>query len=384
MASRSIKRTITIVLIVCLVLCGLAAGFYSGLSYVLTQNENFDNIEAQYELAQQNGTVVVGKDTPGAVSLILPRGADAQKIAEILQDNKVIDNTFAFVLMSKFNGFDGTYVAGTHYVTRTMNYDEIMYALSQGPETVKVVIPPGFTYKEVKAELVKQGVYFDEAVLDSMVNNPQLFLDYDFVTDIAMKPERQWLLQGYLFPDTYVFDINTDEETIIRTFLDNTQAKLTDKLYARAVHQGISMDDAIILASIIEIEAGKAEEMRTISGVFAKRLKRSVKTDVWFPLGSCATINYLRKEAGEAAVLYPEDNSTTFNSLYNTYNNEGLTPGPICSPGADAIAAALWPEDNAFWYFCAKGNGTNYFSRTESEHLAKSLYYKNHPAAAGQ
>jgi UPF0755 protein len=295
----------------------------------------------------------------------------------LLAKENIIENTFLFTLLSKFNGFDGTYIAGTHFVTRSMSYDEIMYVLSQSPQSVRVTFPEGLTYKEVKQRLLDAGVNFDETVMDNMVRNPQIFLDYNFVTEIEIKDQRDWLLQGYLYPDTYEFDVNTDEETILRTFLNNTERKLADEYYARAAKVGLSMDQVITLASIIQNECTKTEEMRTVSGVFWNRLKRGSKSDVWFPLESCATVNYLRKEAGLDAVLWVTENDQTFDSLYNTYNYEGLPPGPICSPGEDAIRAALWPENNKFYYFCATGDGSNIFASTLAEQEKNIRKYSN-------
>lgn len=367
MVSRSVTRTISTVLVICLLLCGAAVGFYFGLSYVLSQNERYAKLDEEFKAAKDAGTALIDETTPGAVELIIPRGSETKDIAELLEKKGIIDNTFLFTLLSKFNGFDNAYVSGTHYVTKAMSYDEIMYMLSQNPETVTITFPEGLTYKEVKAKLKAAGVNFDEKTMDDMVHNPQMFLDYDFVTDIKISDERDWLLQGYLWPDTYQFDVNTDEETILRTFLNNTENKLADEYYARAEKMGITIDQAITLASIIQNECTKTEEMRTVSGVFWNRLKRGNKSDVWFPLESCATVNYLRKEAGYDPVLWATKNDITFDSLYNTYNYEGLPPGPICSPGEDAIRAALWPESNAFLYFCADGAGNNIFAKTLSE-----------------
>jgi UPF0755 protein len=383
MVSKKIIRTLLTILIVFLIISATAAGFYFGFSYVLSQNARFSGLNARSRQAAAAGQPLIDKNTPGSIELIIPRAADTREIAEILRDAKIIDNTFLFILLSKFNGFDGTYIAGTHFVTPSMSYDEIMYLLSQNPQSVKVTFPEGLTYKEVKAKLRKAGVNFDEAVLDGMVRNPQLFLDYDFVTGIAKNEGRDWLLQGYLWPDTYAFDVNTDEETIVRTFLNNTEAKLVDEYYARAVKRGMTMDQVVILASIIQNECTKIDEMRTVSGVFVNRLKKGTPTDVWFPLESCATINYLRKEAGQDIVLWATGNEKTFESPYNTYNVEGLPPGPICSPGEDAIRAALWPDTkDGFLYFCAVGDGSNDFSKTLSEHNSKVEKYRRLAAKA--
>lgn len=256
-------------------------------------------------------------------------------------------------------------MAGTHFVLPDLSYDEIMFILCQKPHSVRVTFPEGLSYSEVKARLREAGVRFDEAVLDSMVRNPQLFLDYRFVTEIEKKEGRDWLLQGYLYPDTYEFDINTDEETIIRTFLNNTEQKLTDEFYERAAYIGMSMDEVLTLASIVQNECQMVEEMRTVSGVFSNRIKGDM------PLSSCATINYLRKEAGQKVKLWLlTEDIQQFDSPYNTYLYKGLPPGPISSPGEYAIRAALWPESHQYYYFCASGDGSgrNLFAKTLEEH----------------
>jgi UPF0755 protein len=374
MIAKKITRTLTVVVVLFLLILFTAAGFYFGLTYVLSQNDRFSSLDKQF--SGDGGAV--GKNTPGAIELIIPRAATTQKIADILKEKRIIENTFVFTILSKFNGFDGNYMAGTHFVTPKMSYDEIMYVLSQKPQAVRVSFPEGLTYSEVKERLRKAGVNFDEQVLDSMVRNPQIFLDYDFVTDIDKKEGRDWLLQGYLYPDTYEFDMNTDEETIIRTFLNNTESKLLTEYYDRLEKTSpqLSMDEVITLASIIQNECMKVEEMRTVSGVFYNRLRKKGWT-----LSSCATVNYLRKESGLSAELWlSEANIAEFlNNPYNTYQFEGLPPGPICSPGEDAIRAALWPEKHSFLYFCAKGNGENDFSETYEQHQAKIIKYQNNP-----
>lgn len=380
MVSKKVTRTLLVVLVLFLIMCGTGVGFFYGFSYVISQNDRFSSLKSQTKAAQAEGKSLIDKDTPGAIELVLPRGVDTKQIAALLKEKKIIDNTMIFTLLSKFNGFDSAYVAGTHYVTSSMNYDELMYVLSQKPQSVEVKIVEGLSYREVKNVLKTAGVNFDESVLDAMVTNPQLFLDYKFVTEIEIKDGRDWLLQGYLFPDTYEFDVNTDEETILRTFLNNTESKLTDELYARAAKQGMTMDQVITLASIIQNEC-VTEEMIMVSGVFSKRLKRTAE-GAYFPLGSCATINYLRKEAGLSSVLYVKD-TNEFTSPYNTYQNLGLPPGPICSPGEDAIRAALWPDNNPFWFFTAMGNGFNWFSKSEAEHQNKSAYFEENPAPDG-
>jgi UPF0755 protein len=375
MIAKKITRALSIVVVLFLLIVFTAAGFYFGLTYVLSQNSRFAKLDKQFNDAGS----AIGRETPGAVELIIPRAATTQKIADLLKDKKIIENTFVFTILSKFNGFDGNYMAGTHFVASTMSYDEIMYVLSQKPQSVRVTFPEGLTYNEVKARMRKAGVNFDETVLDSMVRNPQSFLDYEFVTDIEKKEGRDWLLQGYLYPDTYEFDMNTDEETIVRTFLNNTEKKLLSEYYDRLekLDPKLTMDEVIALASIIQQECMKIEEMRTVSGVFYNRLRKTGWT-----LSACSTVNYLRKEAGLPTYLWLSlDHINQFdNNPYNTYKYIGLPPGPICSPGEDAIRAALWPEKHTYLFFSAKGDGWNVFAKTESEHFRNIEKYQKNPA----
>lgn len=371
MFSRKVYRTLVIVTIV-IVLIGVAsAGFYFGFSYVLAQNERFERLETEFEA--KDGKPVIDETTPGAIEIVIPRSSDTKQIAEILEKEGIINNTLVFTLLSKFNGFDGAYLAGTHYVKKDMNYDELMYVLTLKPHAVTVTFPEGFNYFQIKQRLKEKGINFDDGVLDNMMRSPNLFLDYEFVKNIRKTEGRDYVLEGYLWPDTYNFDMNTDEETIIRTFLNNTERKLIDEYYEQAKRREMSMDEVLTLASIVQNETTQLTEMRTVSGVFDNRLKRDTG------LQSCASINYLRRYDGLPIKLwlFDADIEMYADNKYNTYRFKGLTPGPISSPGDDAIRAALWPEKHNYLYFVATGDeeGTNDFSRTLAEHEQKVLKY---------
>lgn len=214
------------------------------------------------------------------------------------------------------------------------------------------------------------------------MNQPSLFMDFSFVRQIETKPGREWLLQGYLWPDTYRFDINATEQQIIRTFLSNTEYRLRQGNYLeRATKIGMSLDEVLTLASIVQQE-GPIVEMPKIARVFINRL------DQGMPLQSCATINYLRKEEGKDARLwiFHDDIERYVNNLYNTYSYSGLPPGPINSPGLVAIEGVLWPATDRTWpgagqylFFCARGDGSNDFSKTSAEHEAKVAHYSATP-----
>jgi len=374
--SKKIVRTLIISVVIFILIGVTTAGFYFGFNYIISQNERMEKLQEQFGQGE-NGTGI-NADTAGAVEIIIPRASDTKQIAELLENKGMIKNVFMFTILSKFNGFDGAYMAGTHYVLPDMGYDEIMYLLCQKPQAVRVTFPEGLTYREVKQRLTDAGVKYDEKVMDSMMRNPQAFLDYDFVTDIDSREGRDWILQGYLFPDTYEFDVNTDEETILRTFLNNTERKLIEEYYERASYIEMSMDDVIILASIIQMECQLIEEMRSVSGVFHNRIRDDMS------LSACATVNYLRKENGDDVKLWLlNEDINEFDSPYNTYLNKGLPPGPICSPGDFAIRAALWPEDHQFYFFSAKGDGSNAFAEDYAQHEYNIAYYQALAEAEG-
>lgn len=362
MLSKTTKRTLSALVFILIFIISIGTGFTLGFKYVVSQNQRFDGFKTN--------TVKIDSTTPNAIMVVIKQGYDTGDIASALSKKKVISNELAFKFMSKINGFDGQYKAGTHFLTKDMSYDEIMYLLAQKPQTVRVTFPEGLTYKEVKEKLVKAGVLFDETILDGMVNNPALFLEYPFVTQIPNNEGRKWLLQGYLFPDTYEFDMNTNEESIIRTFLDNTQRRLLPEIYARAKVMKLSMDEVITLASIVETECGKLEEMDLIAAVFHNRLKAKNHA-TGNRLESDATINYIKKELGMKTSLVVSRDDISLDNPYNTYKYKGLPAGPICSPGMDAIRSVLWPAKNSYYYFVSKndGTGSSAFATTQNQHF---------------
>jgi len=363
MLPKKLRIALRVLIVLVLLFAFAVAGVIFGYNYVISQEERFDALQEQID----NGTLVIDKNTEGAVVLVVEMGDSTGDIADKLLEMGLINNTFVFSLMSKVNGFDGAYVAGTHYLIPGLSYDEIMYFLTLEPSQVTVTIPEGTTYVELKAILHDAGLNFDDAEFDECMNSPDLFVDYDFISSIEIDPDRDYILAGYLYPDTYKFDVNASPETIIRKFLNNMENKLYDEYYARAEQIGMSMDEVITLASIIQQESGKVSDMMYISAVFHNRLDSDDESMRF--LGSSATINYLVELQGGTPSLMHTEAETSIDSPYNTYTNPGLPPGPICMPGLDAISAALYPEPNCgYMYFCATGDGGTAFAVTLAEH----------------
>jgi UPF0755 protein len=299
-----------------------------------------------------------------AIEFLIPSGSSTAEIAALLKENGFIRYEKVFRLLSKINGHDGKYQSGTHILSKSLSYDEIMRVLTQKPESKQVTIPEGKTVSQIadilyENKLIKSKEQFIETC------NTETF-DYDFLKDL---PQRDNKLEGYLFPDTYRIDMNTSDKGIINMMLRNFSNKFKDD-YKEHIKdlKGMTMDKIVILASIIEREAKTSEDRDIISGVFYNRLNSKDKT--LRKLQSCATIQYiLLKTTGSVKErLFEAD--LALEDRYNTYLYEGLPPGPICCPGEESLKAALYPEKTDNLYFVAKSDGTHVFSKTFKEHQA--------------
>ncbi|MBO4635891.1 MAG: endolytic transglycosylase MltG [Clostridiales bacterium] len=371
MLSKKIKIALRILLVTVLLFIFLVTGVYFGYNYVISQEQRIASLQARIE----SGEFVVDKDTEGAVPLVINTGDMTSDIAEHLFELGLIDNTFVFSLMSKINGFDGAYMAGTHYLMPGMAYDEIMYFLTLKPESVVVTFPEGITYNEIKQRLHDAGLTFSDEEMDECMDSPNLFTEYRFVAELHLTDERDHVLSGYLFPDTYEFDINASARTIVNTFLNNTNSKLYDEYYDRADAIGMSLDEVITFASLIQSETSRATDMMFISAVFHNRL--ASEDESFHYMSSDASINYLREMRGLPRRLVLTSDDLAIDSPYNTYTHPGLPPGPVCMPGLDAIQAALYPEPNCnYFYFCADGEGGTVYAVTLEEHEANVARFR--------
>lgn len=312
----------------------------------------------------QKQEVKIKADSEGAKMVDIPMGSDTKAIAKILADDGIINKPQVFTIVSKINGFDGKYQAGTHILKPGLEFNTIMTILTGKPESKKVTIPEGLTYKQIVNTFVKKGLssvdQFDYAMKYDKY-------DYDFVKDINDSNNREFKLEGYLFPDTYEFAMNASAKTIINYMLENFKNKITKEQYKRAKELGMSMDEVITLASIIEREVSNSQDRRVVSEVFHRRLKD--KNPNLRKLESCATLQYifLNTEGKVHKVITYDDKN--IDNPYNTYLHAGLPPGPICSPSMDAINAALYPdEETDYMFFLSAGDGTTKFSKTYAEH----------------
>lgn len=307
----------------------------------------------------------------------IPENATTKDVARILEESGVIKYPFVYTKYSQFrisrrSYLNGTYVAGSHTVTPSMNYDQLLYALSyieSSNKVVRVTIPEGFTTNEILALFEKNGMKKASEFVHALqeFDYEYRFCDLiepdDAISKLRYDVNYGYRLDGYLFPDTYDFYVNENPVSVIEKLLDNFNKKFDASFYERCDELGFTVDEIITLASIIEREGNRAEDYTKISSVFHNRLKNKGEYQY---LESDATVQYAL--GTHKNVL--EEGDTDVKHPYNTYENKGLPPGPISNPGYEAIYAALYPEDTNYYYFLSRNDGVTVYSRTYDQHLA--------------
>lgn len=297
--------------------------------------------------------------TPGKghqVMVKIPAGSTVREIADILDDEGIIDHPMIFRFWEKL-GRDNVFQQGGHLVGKGQSYGNIIKKLTSTPdvgayETVTVVIPEGYEARMIAKKLSDMGLVDEERFMEELEKGD---FDFDFISEIDRKENR---LEGYLFPATYELMVGESEHDIINRMLTAFNQRIVP-LYKQS-GTSYSLDEIVTMASIVEREAANDSERGKVASVFYNRLRNDMA------FGSCATVQYIIKERKD--VLSNSD--IKIKSPYNTYINKGLPIGPIASPGESSVKAALYPEDTDYLYFAARADGSeNVFTRTNEEHL---------------
>ena len=298
----------------------------------------------------------VDENSTETVIFNVPSGATTTSISKALEEAGLIQNANAFKSKVKQMEVDGMMKAGDYAISKAMSSEEIITKLVDGDifvETFTFTIPEGYEVRQIVDTLEEQGLINREVFIEALKNEP---FSYAFLEGV----NREYLLEGYLFPDTYTMKVGSSEVDIINRMLTRFDEVFKAEYYDRAAELGMTVDEVVTLASIIEREAKVEAEFPIVSSVFHNRI------DIGMLLQSCATVQFILQERKE--VLLFED--IEIDNPYNTYIYEGLTPSPIASPGALAIESALYPEDTNYLYFVTteKNDGTHYFNETLEGH----------------
>ena len=304
-----------------------------------------------------------------AVTVVIEEDMTATDVAQMLYENGIIKYPTVYELFIRLKEESTDYLVGEYEISPSMNYGDINDAftyVANIKEQVSITVPEGYTVDQIIDLLVKNGVGTRDGFV-SAINEYEY--DYRFMEGLdKLDPERKYRLEGYLFPDTYYFFKDMSEIDAINKFLVNFDRKVPDEYYERADVLGMTMDELITLASMIQAEGRSLTDFENISSVFHNRLANPRS----FPkMQSDATLQYIldkRKTALTAADLQ-------IDSRYNSYMYNGLPPGSICNPSLDAIDCALYPAETNYYYFLADGHGNTYFSETNEQHEALKKQY---------
>jgi len=291
-------------------------------------------------------------------------GENVGQIAYNLEKERLINGKDYFRIYVWQRGLAGRLQAGNYELSPSMTIPEIVELFVSGKvksDEISVTIPEGFSNKEIDERLAKNGLIKKGEFLNFDKNITLDLSKYDFLKD---KPNNVGL-QGYYFPDTYVYHKGSSVEEITKKMLDNFDRRLSNSLREEIRRQGKSIFEVVILASIVEKEAKYPEDMKMIAGIFQNRLKMGK------PLESDATINYITG-SGRSQSTYED---IQIDSPYNTYKYPGLPPGPISNPGLEAIKAVVYPAKTDYLYFLTKKDGKAVFSKTYEEHLRNKKKY---------
>ncbi|WP_027399673.1 endolytic transglycosylase MltG [Anaerovorax odorimutans] len=300
-----------------------------------------------------------------AVNIVIPSGSGTEDIANILEENKIIDNVTVFKLQSKTKGYEGRYKAGEYVLSSNMSMIEIMDSLVKGnTNTMRFTIPEGYTLNDIENRLAEKGMINNETFKNEIETG---IFDYKFLKDAPVGENR---LEGYLYPETYDVFTSATEHDIIDRMLKQFDSLFTEEYYNRAEEIGLNINEVITIASLIERETRVTGEKEIISSVIKNRL------EIGMPLQIDATVQYALGEHKER-LTYAD---LKVESPYNTYKINGIPPGPICCPSIDSIKAALYPADTDYLYYVLKPSldGTHAFSNNYNQFLKdKDDYIKN-------
>lgn len=328
------------------------------------------------------------------VEFTIQSGESVSQIGSNLVQAKLLKNATVFKYMVQFEGLTNSLSYGTFKLSPSMEVSQIIAELTSGSQTNErvITIVPGWTCEDIANYLVSVGALTDTGEFLNLCNDVDRFVGNSYALrsaqDSGALVGRKYALEGYLAPDTYRIFLSASAESIIKTLLTQGNKVVDDVFYAdntqyysdedgnfhevETYNSTLTMDQTIVLASMIEKEAGNKADYARVSAVFHNRLNRGWK------LESDPTATYL---LGVTKLALTESETGQVNS-YNTYYVSGLPVGPICNPSTAALEAALNPDltyiNEGYLYFCAAEptSGTLVFARTKEEHDANVARYR--------
>ncbi len=281
--------------------------------------------------------------------LTIVPGDPFHRVTQKLADMGVIRSPLKFRILALFGKYDRRIKTGEYRLAATMSPEEILKKLVKGDVILyRFTVPEGYTLKQIAGVVAKAGLVDARDFLNT-AREPR------FIRTMKIEAGS---LEGYLFPDTYHFPKPISSQAIIHKMVRRLNEVVSNTWRIKARQLGFTLHEVLTLASIIEKETGAAHERPLIASVFHNRLKKKMRLE------------------SDPTVIYgvPDfDGNLTRKHLqtptpYNTYLIPGLPPGPIASPGAEAIRAVLYPQQSKYLFFVSKKDGTHHFTTRFSDH----------------
>lgn len=281
--------------------------------------------------------------------ILVSPGTSFTKVARELEQAGVVSDSHRFILLARWQDASAHIHAGEYLFSAPATPAEILARLVSGDvRKLQLTIPEGFTLAEIAARVENAGIGSAESFLT-------LAGEADWLKDLDVDADT---LEGYLFPETYTYTTDSTLRELLVSMVEQFRQQLTAEILAGAEERGLNLHQLVTLASIIQKEAGNVAEMPLISAVFHNRLKLGMR------LQADPTVIYgIEDFDGNLTRSHLREDTP-----YNTYRRMGLPPGPIASPGLEALYAAAFPADADYLYFVSKGDGSHVFNLTLQEH----------------
>lgn len=287
----------------------------------------------------------------------IPRGYTFRQAVYILYDEKLIRDKNIFLLAGRLTGADRKIRAGFYSIWSSMSPYDIFKIIRKGQIIeYEIKILEGDSLLEVSGQFEKNGIIKKEEFM-------KLAHDPDFLASYKIESKS---IEGYIFPDTYRIPKGVSPKEALGSMIDKMREKFSFEILARMEKMGMTENEALTLASIIEKEAVVDSERSLISAVYHNRLKKKMQ------LQADPTSIYGIKSSREK--ITRED--LLRKTPYNTYQIKGLPPGPIASPGLKSIMAALYPADVPYIYFVSQDDCIHQFSTTAEDHIKAVKLYR--------
>jgi UPF0755 protein len=284
-------------------------------------------------------------------------GESTTEIADALKSAGLIRSSSIFEWYVSSKNVRADLQAGTYSLSPSMSVQDEVYDFTNGKVAANLVtILPGQRIDQIEAAFVKDG--YSQADVTAAFN-ASLYAGNPALAD---NPTNVTSLEGFLYPDSFEKDENTQPQVIIQESLNEMSQHLTPSIKAAFAHEGLSVYQGVTLASIVEQEVSKDSDRAQVAQVFLSRLKQNM------PLGSDVTAFY-------GAVMAGQQPSTTYDTPYNTLIHTGLPPGPISNVSESSLYAVAHPANTSWLYFVTGDNGTTYFSTNLQQHEAYTQEY---------